>query len=32
VVVMGSVVAGSTGTTSVGGTTISWDFIFKNMS
>lgn len=32
VVIVGDVVLGSSGTTAVGGTTISWDFIFKNMS
>lgn len=30
VVITGDVVAGSTGTTPIGGTTISWDFIYKN--
>lgn len=32
VVVCADVVGGTTGTTAVGGTSISWDFIFKNMS
>lgn len=32
VVICADVDAGSTGTTAVGGTSISWDFIFKNMS
>lgn len=32
VVICADVDAGTTGTTAVGGTSISWDFIFKNMS
>lgn len=32
VVICADVVAGTTGTTAVGGTSISWDFIYKNMS
>lgn len=32
VVIVADIVAGSSGTTAVGGTSISWDFIFKNMS
>jgi len=29
-VIVGDVIAGTTGTTALGGTTISWDFIYKN--
>lgn len=29
-IITGDVVAGTTGTTAIGGTTITWDFIFKN--
>lgn len=32
VVIVADIVAGVSGTTPVGGTSISWDFIFKNMS
>lgn len=32
VVICGDIVGGTTGSTAVGGTSISWDFIFKNMS
>lgn len=31
-IVMGGVIGGTTGTTAIGGTTVSWDFIFKNAS
>lgn len=32
VVICADIVGGTTGTTAVGGTSVSWDFIFKNMS
>lgn len=32
VVIVGDIVGGTTGTTAVGGTSVSWDFIYKNMS